>query len=251
MVKKKVKKRKLKKSIYILILIILLIAFSITSYHFITLFIDYQKSKNLASDIEEQIDKNVPIEQKESVTEDNVEDKAIIYTRDFDKLEKINEDTVAWIEVERTNINYPVVQTIDNSYYLTHSFDKSRNVNGWIFLNNENNSDFNDQNTIIFAHNSLFRALRTLYDGNYENDIKITIYQRNQVLAYQVFSVYLADPNNTKVIEIKLDEEQLQYMISLSKIDFRVDVNENDSILTLSTCYNDSSQRIIVHAKKI
>ena len=55
MVKKKVKKRKLKKSIYILILIILLIAFSITSYHFITLFIDYQKSKNLASDIEEQI----------------------------------------------------------------------------------------------------------------------------------------------------------------------------------------------------
>ena len=115
MVKKKVKKRKLKKSIYILILIILLIAFSITSYHFITLFIDYQKSKNLASDIEEQIDKNVPIEQKESVTEDNVEDKAIIYTRDFDKLEKINEDTVAWIEVERTNINYPVVQRTDNS----------------------------------------------------------------------------------------------------------------------------------------
>ena len=57
---------------------------------------------------------------------------------DFSELEKTNSDVQGWIQVNGTNINYPFVQTTDNSYYLTHSFDKSRNVNGWIFLNNEN-----------------------------------------------------------------------------------------------------------------
>lgn len=246
----KIKKRKLKKCIYGFILVILLIAFVITTYHFITLFIDYQKSKNLAKNIKDQVKQNIPIEQGLS-TEEAIDDKNIVYTRDFNQLEQINEETVAWIEVEKTNISYPIVQTTNNSYYLTHSFDKSKNINGWIFLNNENSNNFSDQNTIIFAHNSLFKPLRNLYNGDYGNNIRITIYQRNQVLTYQVFSVYLIDPNNTKIIETKLDEKTLTQVREYSKIDFNIDVLEKDYILTLSTCYNDSTKRVIVHAKQI
>ena len=53
---------------------------------------------------------------------------------DFKELKERNNDTVAWIQVGGTNINYPVVQTKDNSYYLTHSFDKK-----YTFINPINN----------------------------------------------------------------------------------------------------------------
>ena len=57
------------------------------------------------------------------------------------KLKRINSDTVGWIEVESTNIGYPIVQTTDNNYYLTHSFDKASNDAGWVFMDYRNSSD--------------------------------------------------------------------------------------------------------------
>lgn len=51
----------------------------------------------------------------------------------FDKLKEKNEDTVAWLKVAGTQVNYPVVQTDNNDYYLTHAFDKSVNEAGWLF----------------------------------------------------------------------------------------------------------------------
>ena len=251
MKKEKNKKRKLKKGVYILILIIMSVALCFTLFRFISLFIDQRKTSDLASDLDKQIKKNIPIEKDALASEDTSQKEKVVYTRDFDELEKINQDTVAWIEVEKTNINYPVVQTKNNSYYLIHSFDKSKNGNGWIFLNNANNADFSDQNTIIFAHSSLFRPLWSLYKGKYGNNIKITIYQRNQVLTYKVFAVYLIEPNNTKIIDRKLDNNVLKQAKESSKVNFNVDANENDSILTLSTCYTDSTQRVIVQAKQV
>ena len=73
---------------------------------------------------------------------------------DFDELLKINPDTRGWIYIHNTNVNYPFVQSQDNSYYLNHSFDKSYNNAGWVFLDYRNDlSDFNNKNTILYAHN--------------------------------------------------------------------------------------------------
>ena len=58
---------------------------------------------------------------------------------DFDELKKINSNTKGWIQVNGTNINYPLVQAKDNKYYLIHSFDKSYNNAGWVFLDYRNN----------------------------------------------------------------------------------------------------------------
>ena len=49
---------------------------------------------------------------------------------DFNELKEINKKTVGWIEVKGTNVNIPFVQTNDNKYYLTHSFDNSYNSSG-------------------------------------------------------------------------------------------------------------------------
>ena len=73
---------------------------------------------------------------------------------DFESLRKINSDVKGWIKVNGTKINYPFVQTSDNSFYLNHSFDKSKNKNGWVFLDYRNNlNNPNQKNCILYAHN--------------------------------------------------------------------------------------------------
>ena len=62
---------------------------------------------------------------------------------DIEKLIEQNDDTVGWINVNNTNINYPFMQTNDNKYYLTHAFDKSWNDAGWLFLDYRNNINNN------------------------------------------------------------------------------------------------------------
>lgn len=68
---------------------------------------------------------------------------------DFDKLKERNEDTVGWINVNNTNINYPYVQNSDNSFYLNHSFDKSYNEAGWVFLDYRNDESLSSKNNIL------------------------------------------------------------------------------------------------------
>ena len=66
-----------------------------------------------------------------------------------------NSDTVAWLSVDGTTINYPIVQTGDNDYYLKHSFDKSIKKSGWTFMDYRNNKNMSDTNTIFYGHNLL------------------------------------------------------------------------------------------------
>ena len=71
---------------------------------------------------------------------------------DFTNLLEKNGDVIGWIQIPGTNINYPFVQYSNNSYYLTHSFDKSYNLAGWLFLDYRNEIVPIDMNTIIYAH---------------------------------------------------------------------------------------------------
>ena len=82
----------------------------------------------------------------------------------FDRLKQLNDQTVGWIKVEGTNINYPVVQAADNEFYLTNTFYKRKSIVGWIFADYRNNMDNLSFNTIIYGHsellnNSMFTSL--------------------------------------------------------------------------------------------
>ena len=72
---------------------------------------------------------------------------------DFNELLKKNPDTVGWIKVEGTKVNYPVVQSTDNDYYLSHAFNKTANQGGWIFADYRVNFKDFGKNTIIYGHN--------------------------------------------------------------------------------------------------
>ena len=73
---------------------------------------------------------------------------------DFKELKKINSDVIGWIVIEGTEINYPIVQGNNNSFYLNHSYDKKWNSLGSIFADYQSSNDFSDYNTFIYGHHT-------------------------------------------------------------------------------------------------
>ena len=178
----------------------------------------------------------------------------------FDNLKKINSDVVGWIKVNGTNINYPFVQSKDNKYYLTHSFNKSYNNAGWVFLDYRNNN-INNRNTIIYAHGrtdkTMFGTLRKVLNNGWINNtnnyvIKISTEKENSL--WQIFSIYHIPTTNDYLQTEFKDEREYQRFLNIlknrSNHNFNTSITSNDTILTLSTCYNDS-EKMVVHAKLI
>ncbi|UKI26329.1 MAG: class B sortase [Bacilli bacterium] len=116
---------------------------------------------------------------------------------DINALKEKNKDTVGWINVNNTNINYPYVQGKDNKYYLNHSYDKSYNEAGWVFLDYRNNSTLSDKNNILYAHSrldktmfgSLSKTLKSNWYNNKDNHI-IRLSTETENTMWQIFSVY-------------------------------------------------------------
>lgn len=180
---------------------------------------------------------------------------------DFSELKKKNNDTVAWIQVNNTNINYPIVQSSDNNYYLDHSYDKSHNEAGWVFMDFRNKVDFSSKNTIIYAHSrldktlfgSLSKVLKKDWYNNKDNHIiKISTPTENSL--WQIFSVYKIETESYYITTDFADTSSyvtfLETLKNRSKHNFNTNLNENDVIITLSTCYSDT-ERTVVHAKLI
>ncbi len=179
----------------------------------------------------------------------------------FGDLLQKNKDTVAWINVNGTNINYPVVQTKNNKYYLNHSFDKQYNAAGWVFADYRNNLNDFDKNTIIYAHGrqdkTMFGSLKGIIKSSWYKDTDNYIVQLstpNKNTMWQVFSIYKI-PTESYYITTKFsnDNEFLKFVDTLQKrsvFDFKATVDENDKILTLSTCYTHTV-KVVLHAKLI
>ena len=180
---------------------------------------------------------------------------------DFNELLKKNPDTVGWIKVEGTKVNYPVAQSTDNDYYLSHAFNKTANQGGWIFADYRVNFKDFGKNTIIYGHNmnnkTMFGSIpNMLYNGYLSNSsnyyIKISTPTSNSV--WKVFSIYTVDPQ-TYYLKTNFKSEPYSKFLSTLKsrsiYNFGIDVSENDKILTLSTCDNTGTKRVAVHAKMI
>ncbi len=181
---------------------------------------------------------------------------------DFTQLLEKNSDTVGYINVKGTNINYPIVQTTNNDYYLTHAFDKSKNDAGWVYLDYRNDKEFNDDNTIIYGHGRLnktvFGSLKNLLTKSWQSDkdnYVITISTPSMNYVYQIFSIYTIE-SETYYITPKFSDTAkkitwLNTMKERNTSTIQTELNEYDKVITLSTCLNDDGWRIVVHAKLI
>ena len=181
---------------------------------------------------------------------------------DFNNLKNTNNDVKGWIQVNGTNINYPFVQTDNNDYYLKHSFNKSYNSAGWIFLDYRNDlSSFNDKNTIIYGHGRLDKTMfgslkNSLTNGwlNNSNNYVIKLSTEYENTLWQVFSIYHI-PTTSDYIRTNFSSDEdfinfISMLVNRSAFNFNTLINENDRILTLSTCYNDQ-EKMVLHAKLI
>ena len=176
---------------------------------------------------------------------------------DITELKEKNSDTVGWINVNNTNINYPFVQTKDNSYYLNHSFDKKYNEAGWVFLDYRNNNDLNNKNTILYAHSrldktmfgSLSKVLKSSWYNNKDNHI-IRLSTDTENTLWQIFSVYKIPEESYYFNNNEEYNKFLNTIKQRSIHNFNTNLDTNDKILTLSTCYSDT-ERTVVHAKLI
>lgn len=264
-------KLKWKNIILILMFLILFITLNISIYNIIKWKLDSNKTNEEINTIQENANieevkdnkgteiikqaKKIP---KENPYWDYI--KMNIIDVNFDNLKKINSDVVGWIKVNGTNINYPFVQSKDNKYYLTHSFSKSYNNAGLVFLDYRNNN-INNRNTIIYAHGrtdkTMFGTLRKVLNNGWINNtnnyvIKISTEKENSL--WQIFSIYhIPTTNDYLQTEFKNEREYQRFLNILknrSNHNFNTSITSNDTILTLSTCYNDS-EKMVVNAKLI
>ena len=180
----------------------------------------------------------------------------------FKKLKKENPDTVAWIKVNGTNIDYPVVQRADNQYYLYHSFDNSFNYAGWIFSDYRNNLNSLNKNSVIYGHGrldgSMFGSLKNVFDESWlkeKNNNVIFLVTEEAKYTWEIFSTYSIKSESYYIITDFNNKEEYQEWLNTvkkrSSYDFKKKVTTKDKVLTLSTCKNDHGDRIAVHAKLI
>lgn len=184
-------------------------------------------------------------------------------TREYSELKKINSDTVGWLTVKNTRIDYPVVQAKNNEYYLNNSFNKNKSVNGWIYADYRNNMDNLDKNTIIYGHSMLldktmFTTLTNVLNSNWYNNpsnLNIIFSIKGNNYNFKIFSIYtIKETSDYLYTNFNSDEEYFKFINMLkgrSIKNFNTDVSVNDNILTLSTCYKSSDYRLVVHAKII
>ena len=202
---------------------------------------------------------NTPTSSEETKEEPNDNLESPIKNKELESLLKINSDTVGWLTVPNTNIDYPVVKTTDNDYYLDHNYEKKYDYNGWVFMHYYNSTHNLDKNTIIFAHNRFYSGIMfgtlnevtkdTWYNNTKENLITFnTLYDNMQ---FEVFSIYktniTADYLKT-TFDSDLEWNNFIKMIrERSMFQNNINVGTNDKIITLSTCL-DNDTRLVVHA---
>ena len=104
-------------------------------------------------------------------TQENSTDKEDVVEIDFESLQKVNDDIIAWIKIPDTTIDYAIVQGIDNDYYLHYNAMKEKNYAGAVFVDYNNINPFKDVHTIVYAHNvkhgTMFAPLEKYMDEDF------------------------------------------------------------------------------------
>jgi len=248
--KKNVNKKKMVINVMQLIFIIIIIysLFKIVQWHN-----NNKQSEKIMREISNSI-----------IVEKNKDDKSVEdnYKINFKALKEANNDTVGFLKVKGTEIEYPVVKGNNNDFYLNHSFDKSSNAAGWIFVDYRNKLDGTDKNVIIYGHNrrdgSMFYTLKSILNKDWyekKENLKVNFITEAENAVYEVFSVYEIEAENyyTKT-NFNTSDEYTKFLETIkkrSKKDFDINLTSEDKILTLSTCANNNKYRVVLHAKKI
>lgn len=238
-------KKKFQKIIEILLIMVLLSVFIYSSYEIIYWLRSNKKLEKLEKEVYSKVVKDIVDEEDGTVT------KVV----DFEALKDINEDVIAWIIIDNTNINYPILQTNNNEYYLYKDLYKSNSSCGSIFLDCNTKSDFSEQNNVLYGHHlqagGMFTDLDKIYNGELGESVYIRIYTKDGLNLYKVISSYRTKQDLNIVRKSFSDKNKKIYIenaIKRSNVKFAQDVDYNNNLITLITCFG--KQRTVVNALK-
>lgn len=255
----------LKKKTNWLLLISMPIAFGIFVFvagKLLQIYLEYQKGKDTYEELLEYVQEPQEDDEKKSDEEPESKGKPSPYFQvDFEGLKSENPDVIAWIQIPALDISYPVVRGQDNSFYLHHMFNGESNKSGSIFVDYHNSADFTDKNTIVYGHNmkdkSMFGTLDRYQDvALYQKYPYFYIYMPGYVLEYQIASCYAGRIDSIGYTygfpEQEDFQEFLNQILSYAGYDTDVDIETEDTIVTLSTCVNTGREyRYLVHGKLV
>ncbi|WP_078379015.1 class B sortase [Sutcliffiella halmapala] len=232
--------------------IICIAVFSYSSYKLSVIFFEYYENRKVLEEIQEVYVSEVDV--MDESDPGKVRDS-------FQPLLAINEDIVAWITIDDTRIDYPILQAEDNDYYLTLNYLHEQSRAGSIFMDFRNDILNRDRHTILYGHRmkdgTMFGNLRKyLTQDFYEEHPTFsydTLYKSYEV---EIFSVYVTTTDFYYIeTEFEHDNDYANFIKELqarSVFDSPVSVSAEDQIITLSTCdyqIDRNKGRLVVHGK--
>lgn len=237
-----------------ILVIVFLISIAVLLLHLHNLNKEKQDTQNILE--------NIKIDTAE-VTEERTE-KMI----QLEELQKENEEIIGWLEIAETNINLPVCQAQDNSYYLTHNYKKEKATGGALFLDKDFNLDKPSTNYLIYGHRNkngtMFEDLIKYKDEQFFKShptIKFTTTKEDteyQIIAVFFSRVYYKDEQNVfryyQFVNAESETEYNEYISNCKKAsiyDTGATAEYGEQLLTLSTCeYSQEDGRFAIVAKK-
>ena len=268
-VRRELKKKSLIRNI--LISILLLVAVASIGYY-VKYYSDAKKVQEQSDEFSELKDAKFAdvLKNVEPVVKKDYDESVVIpdILDEYKALFNKNKSLIGWIEIADTIIDYPVMQTKDNEYYLKHDFNQKNDANGCIFLDCNCDVILGNDNWILYGHHmkngKMFSSLIKYADMDYYEKHKYirfdTIYEKG---TYEVMYAFRSRIYNTNEITFKYyqfidansSEEFDSYMEEMEKmslIDTGVSATYGDKLLTLSTCdYQEENGRFVVVAKRI
>ena len=231
--------------------------FLFSLYHIIDTVSAYAEGANTYSRLASEVVSLKYSLQLSSDNDESAENKAdaVPISVDFDALLAVNEDVAGWLYCEGTPINYPVLQTTDNDYYLRRMINKEYNIAGSVFMDYRSRADLNSLNTIIYGHNmnddSMFGTF-TYYKEQeyYDKHPVIWFLTPNAVFKIELIAGFVTDCASEAYTDFTSSDELNKYVgqvLAESTFYSAFDMAAVDSIVTLSTCsYEYSTARYVL-----
>lgn len=250
----------MRKAVTVILILLLSGILIFASYMAIKEVREYEAAEQLYEELQEEYVETKPTEDTEpdETPEQTEPIEAAPITVDFTSLLEQNSDIVGWIYCPDTPINYPVVQAEDNGRYLRRDLNGKYLVSGTVFVDYRNGAIGDDANYIVYGHNmkdgSMFSSLAKYKEQSYydehpilyyltpNGDYKIELYAG--IVVKRDALIYVPNPDEAEFTEF------LRNAKDKSTFKSDVEMTENDTLITLSTCsYEYNNARYIVIGK--
>ncbi|MBQ0098808.1 MAG: class B sortase [Oscillospiraceae bacterium] len=242
----------MRKAIRIIIAVIASVLIAFSAYKLITIYLDYKKGTDTYNEVASTV--------VTFTNEISTDDTDLPITVDFDELKKINPDVIGWLYCKDTQINYPVVQTDNNEYYLHNMINGEYNFAGTLFVDYRCEKDFAGLNTIIYGHNmkngSMFGDLpKYKAQDYYDAHPTMLLLTPDKTYKVELLSGQVTASDSDAYDIISKREDLTKYLENaVSQSFFKTDssVDDAEKIITLSTCsYEYENARFVVIGKLV